>query len=145
MDNGQLVYEDQGFIYLNGKVGGHKVVVRFYANALYVFTGNYARDIGLAVGFGATGALIGKAIDETTGGAGAQGDPEFAVAFADIQSVSIHKSLLNGAGILFTLHNGATFKIATPKMSMGGVKKIYPVIAGAVKAANPNVALDLGA
>lgn len=128
------IFSGTGYIYNNGKMGGHGVSVFFYDQAMYVF-GARAQAVGRA--FGAAGVAAGSAIDQAT-----QQQAEVAASYSDIQSVKIHKSLLNGAGIEFVLKNGAKFKIATQSMALGGVKKIYPQIAAAIRQVNPDVSLD---
>lgn len=128
------LYTDSGFIYQNGKISGHGASFYFYDQVMYIVG---ARLQALGRAFGAAGAAAGAAADSAT-----QKGAEQVVNYTDLQSVKIHKSLLNGAGIEFVLTDGSKFKIATQMMSLGGVKKIYPKIAAAVRQANPNVMLD---
>ncbi len=127
------IFAGAGYIYKNGKAAGHGIKVAFDDQALYVFS---ARAQAAGAALGALGRTVGSAIDSSSKGA------ELAVAYTDIASAKIHKSLLNGAGIEFVLSDGTKFKIATQTMAMGGVKKIFPTIATAIRQANPNVALD---
>ena len=133
MDNGWL-YTDEGFLYPNGKIAGKKSSFGFANNALYVFGAGFGKNIGQA--FGAVGAVVGASVDAAVSKKSHEKGPTMTVAYADITEVAIHKSLLNGKGIMFTLKDGSKFKIATPQLSYK-FKDTYPKIAEIVKVANP--------
>lgn len=140
MNDQNALYQDNGYMYKDGKIAGRKVSVYFYANMLCVYPAGFGREVGRS--FGAVGSAVGGAIDTAVNAKAQTNGPELSVDYSNIQSVTIKKSLLNGAGIVFTLSNGSTFKISTPAMALGGVKKIYQQIATLIRAANQNVAFD---
>lgn len=135
MDSHEPLYADEGFIYMNGKIAGKKSSFYFMQDGLHVYNAGFGRDMGRSLGL--VGAVVGAAVDGAVSNKATANGPRMSVPYVGITEVGIHKSLLNGKGIMFTLKDGSKFKIATPNLSYK-FKERYAAIANIVKTGNPS-------
>ena len=136
MEQLRPLYAEQGYIYPDGKIAGKRSMLQFWPQELQVYGGSIAGQIGKK--FGAAGAIVGKGIDMAVMG---NKEPWRVVPYTEIQAVQIHKSLLNGKGVLVTLKDGSKFKMSTLQMSYN-FKKIYPALVQIISTANPALQAD---
>ena len=118
---------------------GERIFMVITPDSMFVFDASVATLVGKQ--FGLLGTLIGATVGAVQNNS-LQKKPKFVVSHKDIRSMSKHKSLLSGAGIMFELTSGSKFKIGTPRMAYGGIKKVYSEIADSIQKANQNIQRD---
>ena len=139
MEEHKPLYAEQGYIYQDGKIAGKRSMLQFWPQELHVYGGSIAEQIGRQ--FGVAGALAGSAVDKIVQGNQDAKGPSMVVPYIEIATLQIHKSLLNGKGIMVTLKDGTKFKMSTVQMAYV-FKKLYPNLVQIMKTANPAIVAD---
>ena len=135
----QPIFRDSGYFYKENKLAGRKVTYSFWPEGVNVFGGSVMAQIGKE--FGPIGSIVGSTVDQVVEHKINKNGP-MVVLYRDIVSIGIHKSLINGKSMIFTLKDGSVFRVATAQMAYGGFKKIYPKLTAIIQQANPEVVVE---